>query len=298
MKKMNFTKLGCALAFTLIATGAYAEETIVGGLDVTANETIARRTVAIVMDVMEDGKEGTAICTGSIIDSTHILSAGHCADGMKSGFIVFATKNIFKVFEKPSPTQAMRLQSTGMSGTVSKLGKITGAKIIPGYSKEAASANNGTGEFPDYSIMTFEGGLPDGYEPAHFLSVKDLTAQMVPGSSVTLAGYGRTSAPGMAALRVDLLSAKRLATDPNGGSGSLRKVQVTFDHFTPKGIDMWVKSPNGGHIACSGDSGGPALLVKTGDSYTIGVDSRGDCRDVAIYSVITQELVRRFLTYL
>src|SRR5471030_440226 len=58
---------------------------IVGGETVTSDDPISHTTVALYF--AED--KGGALCTGSILDSGHILTAAHCVEGATKGVVIF-----------------------------------------------------------------------------------------------------------------------------------------------------------------------------------------------------------------
>jgi secreted trypsin-like serine protease len=153
---------------------------------------------------------------------------------------------------------------------------MTSAIAQPGYSGQAG----GNAEFNDLAVVTFSGGLSAGYEPAHFLAKADALNALSKNAVVTLAGYGITSAP----------VATPNPSNPDQGSGTLRQVSVNFQSLSSQQIDIYVAGTRG-HDACSGDSGGPAMIQLSGETYVVGVASRSDCRSTSIYTLVDRENV-------
>jgi secreted trypsin-like serine protease len=262
MKNSASLQIAMIVLFTAFSTQAsHAAVEVVGGKNVTSQDVISRRTVGIVMKLAN----GTAICSGEIIDSSHILAAAHCTTKVQGGYIVFATTNIVQVAQQNQA--AVR--------------KITSIKAMPGYSGQTG----GGGEFADFAIFTFSGGVPMGYEAAHFLPSSVISSKLKVSTSITLAGYGITSAP-------SAIPAAGLQ-----GAGTLREVAVKLAQIGGQKIDMYLQGQSG-HIACEGDSGGPAMVSINGDQYVIGVDSRGNCQDMAIYGIVSKEMVANFVASL
>lgn len=84
------------------------------------------------------------------------------------------------------------------------------------------------------------------------------------GMEVTLLGYG--------------------CTKPGGGGGNdgvLRKGLSTIIDF--RNYDIVTRKP-GGAASCYGDSGGPAYLVKEGNYFLVGLDSKGNIKDTSFFA--------------
>ena len=260
MKKQTFRSLTTLMImFSLHAAhAAQPIQPVVGGQNVAAQDVIAESTVGILMKMTK----GAGICSGEIIDSSHILAAAHCLNGFQGGYVVFSTGDITTIL-KSNPGVAR---------------KITAVKAMPGYSGQTS----GSEEFADFSIITFSGGLASGYAPARFLPANVIRAKLKPSAILTLAGYGITSPP------------SSVQAAGWQGAGTLRKVNVQLVQIGGQKIDMYLQGQTG-HIACEGDSGGPAILTISGNDYVVGVDSRGNCQDTAIYGIVSQEMVQSFL---
>ena len=256
---------GLTTLLLFMGLASQASVNVIGGQEVNNSDSIARRTVALIMISMDQGKKGMGICSGSLIDSTHVLTAAHCITGFQYGYVVFSNTNAVAV------AQAAHTSGAGQAAPISSV------KAMPGYGGQTG----GGAEFPDFAIITFFGAIPAGYEPAHFLTAAGMAQVLKKGQTVTLAGYGITSAP-----------------QPNSttlqGAGTLRRVDVSLVGLSPKKIDLYL-SGLANHIACEGDSGGPAMVAEQGQEYVIGVDSRGDCKSMAIYTLVTQEMVQQFV---
>ena len=241
------------------SAGASTESVpIVGGNTVSANSAIGRRTVGLFF-IQKDNKQ--SLCTGSILDSSHILTAAHCIQNLKQAMVLFSP-NMIQVIQNVSANGIAKTPEARV---------VTNAKEQPGYNGQAG----GDSEFNDLAILTFAGGLVAGYEAAHFLSKADALNVLASHTPVVLAGYGVTTPPSVAAT----------AADPNKGSGTLRQVAVSFDSMSPHQIDIFVAGPEG-HDACSGDSGGPAMVQVNGETFVIGVASRSDCMATSIYTFV------------
>jgi secreted trypsin-like serine protease len=234
---------------------------IVGGRTVAANDTIARRTVALYM-LKNDGKGG--LCTGSILNGGTILSAAHCVYNVKKVVVIFALNNIGKI------AQAALTSENGAGGIARVASNF---RQLPGYSGQAG----GSDEFPDLALITFKGGLPVGYEPAHFLNQAETAKVLRSGAPVTVAGYGITSVE----------ERNQTISGPNT-SGTLRQVTIQFASFSQNKVQMFLKGPTNRN-ACSGDSGGPAMVTIEGNPYVIGIASRSDCIQNSIYTWVPRE---------
>ncbi len=252
--------LAAVMMVSGVAQASDQVSAIVGGVNVSASQAIAKRTVALFM-WQNSGSVG--LCTGSIMDDSHILTAAHCVSDFKQGVVVFSTNSIIDLVKKAAQ-QGIK--------AVPQIRVMTSAVAQPGYSGQ----EGGDSEFNDLAIITFQGGLAPGYEPAHFLPKAQVLGAFASKTTITLSGYGITAPH---------------SNDPNAGdqgAGTLRQVQVAFQSLSPNQIDVIVAGQMG-HDACSGDSGGPAMIQAKGDVYVIGVASRSDCRVSSIYTLIVKE---------
>ena len=193
-----------ACASLAAASGASA---ITHGKADTAQDPLASSVVALVAD-RAGGSE--ALCTGTIVDDGIILTAAHCVDG--------APERIAIVF------------GTDVHRPVA-LRKATGFEQNPAWQRNEASGRG------DLALVSFEGGLPDGFEP---VALAQPGVVLRNGIETTMVGYGVTSA-------------KR-----EKGAGHLRKTKTVI--IGQASATELVTDGHAGSV-CFGDSGGPAFIA-------------------------------------
>lgn len=242
--------LATATLAILSSLSAHASEKslpIVGGQVVTSTDQIAKSTVALLLF----SKEGAALCTGSIMDTSHILTAAHCVEGATKGIVIFA----------------LSLPADGTSPKKEDMRTVT--HMVDSADFPGAANINSVPEFHDLAILTFEGGMPAGYVPAKYLTQAQYDQAVKLNANVTVAGYGTINAE-------------------HTGEGTLRKTNLKIKQISPKGMAVLVAGTN--TDACSGDSGGPAFVNVSGSLRLFGVLSRGDkqCAKYAIYTKFVQ----------
>ena len=254
-----------------IITTAQASTLVLGGSPVTPNELIAKRTVGL---IFVDKHKQTSICTGSILDQNHILTARHCTENIKTGFVIFSLGNIFQV-----------LSQARNRGNGRDVFEITDYQRFTGYPgpKKLFSQDN----FTDLAVLEFEGQMPEGYEPAHFLpreKLMSLLREKTLSSSrelprgeelkIILAGYGIVT----------------YRDDPNQGVGEgyLRKTNTGLERLSSTGSNLYYGGNRRGNV-CMGDSGGPSMIENQGDLYVIGVTSWSDCITHSVATLISSE---------
>lgn len=260
--------LSTLMIFSLLNNGlARAEGTIVGGQLVKSGDRIARRTVGLVM-VGSDGSAGT--CTGAILSKGAILTAAHCVAGAKNIFVVFSINGVMKIVQDAAQTKPF--QPNGRNYRFA-----TNFRQLKGYSGQ----QGGDDEFSDLAVVTFAGGLPMGYETAKFLNQAEGGKLLTAGAPVVVAGYGITSVNERD---------NPTASGPRS-SGTLRQVSLQFDQFSAGKKNMFLEGQN--RNACSGDSGGPALVSAGGEVYVVGVASRSNCVTSSIYTWVPRERATR-----
>jgi secreted trypsin-like serine protease len=135
---------------------------IIGGVEVPNTDIIASTTVAIISQT----DQGTALCTGSIIDTDLIVTAGHCVG--------------------PSPDRMRIVFRENLNSRTGKVVRVTGYVRDPNY----GIGGDSDVDLDDIALIRFDGGLPAGYQAATLLSD---SSQLQDGSGVTLAGYGITT---------------------------------------------------------------------------------------------------------
>lgn len=97
MRESSVARWSFVLGMLVAAAAAQAGPEIVGGTLVEANDDVARSTVALYM-IGESGRG--SICTGSLINSSTVVTATHCLRGAKRSIVVFA-RNILRMDRIP-----------------------------------------------------------------------------------------------------------------------------------------------------------------------------------------------------
>lgn len=135
---------------------------IINGEDVKATDLYAKHTVAL------GPAKGDQICSGVIIAPHFILTAGHCAQGIKKGKIYFG------LVAKPK--------------TATAIYQITKVTLHPRYCRSCLMNDGMLSNGNDLSIVEFDKDLPEGFEPVEFANFD----QVKTDATVYLAGYGAT----------------------------------------------------------------------------------------------------------
>lgn len=231
---------------------------IIGGVPVDAKDTIAKSTVALVASVVtQDDQEGQFICTGSLLTSNVVLTAGHCVPEVGAEYKEVALYVIFN-------TDLNNMQRGDIRLVVDHV-------IHTEYGKTGEQGEDAH----DLALVKFSGAMAPGYQLAKFLDDETL---LTAGKKVTLAGYGL--------IETDGVNTK--------SDNKLRKVDVEIVEDFGKHEILLDQTQGKG--ACHGDSGGPAFLEVNGTQYVWGVTSRGagkdgkdDCSLVSVYTKVKSE---------
>ena len=122
-------------------------------------------------------------------------------------------------------------------------------------------------EHNDVGLFRFDGGIPAGYETAKVLDPNVSMDYVRSGQSVVISGYGTTG------------------NDDTSQTNILRKLSTQIMGVSAQRKEITLGTA--GHVACHGDSGGPAYVVKNGQYYLWGIASRSNCTSYSIYTRMT-----------
>ncbi len=206
--------------------------TIVGGTDVAVGDPIAATTVLVIGK--QDGS--TFVCSGTVIATDLILTAGHCLgmNGKAQLQVIFNTS-----MEGGGPAIAVA-DRRRPANFLDRAGRVSGL------------------DWHDIAMLRLASPIPAGYTISKILPNQALLQN---GSTVTLAGYG--------------INVPLVPENPSGnmGAGILRKVDQTLLDANRGTSEILVNLANG-KGSCHGDSGGPAFVKNGNELFIAGVASR------------------------
>ena len=233
---------------TLAAVGAQPAPAVVGGTPIRIQSA---PWVVLVRQVVTSPKVGQAveICSGAVVDSTHVLTAAHCVFDLNGArartsalSIVAGVSNVFRP----------------RAGDVPQERPVSAVRVDSGYGRSHTVAD-------DVAMLTFSSPLD--------LAGRTVRAAVLPrgggsfpaGAPVELAGFGRESP---SAQPNGTLNELRLTVDPRGTCGTNHSTTVMRRYSA---IALCASSTAGS--ICLGDSG--AALVRAGTRTIVGIASGG-----------------------
>lgn len=212
-------------------------DSIIGGEEIRERVSDAARSV-VVVELTSAGGGTIAFCTGTLIGTNTVLTAGHCFDkehlpGLAGFNIVFTDK--FSAF----------------LNTVKRKGQKWAVHT---------SYNSTKKEYDhDIAVGSFAGSLPKGYQPVAYDT--DVEADHS-DATVYVYGYGRSR---------DYTGRK--GEDPMAYLGQLHRGVMKIDSFYNRHPDRYWTTTEVPVFICNGDSGGPQFYHENGVLKVLGVNS-------------------------
>jgi hypothetical protein len=211
---------------------------------------------------------GAALCTGAILDETHVLTAGHCVvdssgqPGVPGDFVVRAG-----VSDATPVASTDRVQDRA----------VAAVRVHPRY---VASH----GESDDVAVLVLANALDLSGPNARAIALPAPGLRLVAGQAVSLAGYGVTAATG----------------DPTTSLNRMTSTLVGDEYcLPPRDVPdsaVLVCAFSGTNAPCHGDSGS-VLVLETPTPVAVGVTGAGSCdlNSAAEFADLTAPEVLRFV---
>lgn len=161
------TMSACGTKIQNAASDVYSnqDQSIVGGAKVSADDLIAKSTVALAHRLHG------VFCTATLIAKNLVVTAGHCTGLTKD------PRNLVVVFSR-----------TPWEAKPEEMRRVLGGKAHDLWPQADVSTVKGV--WGDVAVLRFQGSAPEGYQPAAILGNP---AHLKEDMDVILAGYGMTS---------------------------------------------------------------------------------------------------------
>ncbi len=253
-RRCLFIALVIVVATTAFAgpVGGAAGPRIVGGKPIKSGEV--RELAAIMVQIPGLSPEERFACSATVLDTTHVLTAGHCADlitFVDGEFILgievqVASRDLGDPKAQTVPVKSVTVNKSFWNGNISQ----------------------------DLSIYTL--AKPVLWYTAHLAGGGD-KALTKAGSKVTIAGWGLREKVGIFEFPTGTIPTRaNAAVVPVVGDRECKKL---YDDDIQKGFVVPRTDICAGEVgrdACFGDSGGPMLAKDAhGNQVQVGVTSRG-----------------------
>jgi secreted trypsin-like serine protease len=238
--------------FTVVATwavlasvAASPSSAVVGGSDAAPGEFPS------VAEITFGGPGiGIFLCTGTLIDSTHVLTAGHCSS--LTGALVSSPVSW--------PPQSINVWIGGTQSGEGEEATVSSVSIPPDYL--------GLTDRNDISIL--ELAAPSTMAPTQVAGAAERSIWN-PGVLATIAGWGATEEDGDLP---DTLQKAQVPITTDEYCESAYSEEEGWD-FDPETM-VCAGYPEGGVDTCQGDSGGPLFADGSGVRRVVGVTSWGN----------------------
>jgi secreted trypsin-like serine protease len=228
------------IATTLAALGGAASgqpaERVIGGT--TIQIQAAPWTVAIRQSV----SGGALLCTGSILDALHVLTAAHCVYDLNGNLAAITSIGIragISNFNSPLPTDAE--QDRGVSSY----------RVHPGYTLSTSISAD------DVAVLALSAPLDLTGPAVKAAPLPSGSSPFPAGQQASIAGYGRETA----SASDGTLNSTGVTIDAQGDCGGYSNVVEPWDNAIALCADSNTAA------ICSGDSG--SALVTTDPTHTI-----------------------------
>ena len=239
--------------FTIVATWAVLASVaaapsgaVVGGSDAAPGEfpSVAEITFGA-------PGVGLFLCTGTLIDSTHVLTAGHCSSITKAALVSSPIS---------WPPQSINVWIGGTQSGEGESAPVSSVSIPPDYL--------GLTDRNDISILTL--AAPSSQAPTQVAAASERSIWS-PGVLATIAGWGATEEDGELP---DTLQKAQVPITTDEYCESAYSDEEGWD-FDPETM-VCAGYPQGGVDTCQGDSGGPLFADSSGVRRVVGVTSWGN----------------------
>ncbi len=253
-----------ALVAVLSACGQSAKET--SSIQVTNGRQIRESDFPAVVLLVANSSQGQSICTGTFVNSSQVVTAGHCLEGLNPN--------------RPE----MYYAAQDSSGNVKAVARAISFKRNPSYSISLGVSKS------DLGVLTF----PEGTAPA---TVALATVAPKAGDKLTIVGYGNNENYPSATEGVGGSGAgvKRAGSNEIGevADGLITFIGIPDKSSSEAALGEYV-------LSGSGDSGGPLFVggKLTGVTSGGGFATLEDGTDIAVsrYVDLTSAESRAFLS--